>query len=983
MDWQEWQDTKKQIYDFIIENRSMYRDDGVNVGLGDIIDFLNATVTKTGRKITVDAHGWGGWPMFDHIVDDDWAETGLAEGTIINTYTGTRIWSTWQGACTGAVNGDTIGICPGTYVENVSWTGKTLHIIGVGGSGAYDDEDYWPIVVRGVAGVDSPTIQSGAGASLSTIRGIFITGVSAQDADDNADGLVDYGLIDFARSGGFALIEHCGFGAYYKQVCIDTLNGLSNDVHIHDCYFGLQSGASKSYGIQAHAANHEKGKVTGCRFDGGVAIRLGEDWVVTGNSFRSSSVECSQYTSDCLIAANEFQGGKIYLVNSGSAGVTIHDNIWNNTSVTSCIDLSAYSSYYVDIEGNHFNMGTQDGVYAVVGHATATYGCNIKNNYLETGKFSDNQDSARMYDGNFPTNRANFQSGNMVAYHGGSGEMLHRGPYEFGIDGKGNAIPGIYFRLNNANNKRQVCWEAFDCRFGDTIVSVVAGASGDLTATATNYLEVNSAGTVSVNVVGFTAGSIPLAQFSTNANTVVSNFAPKGAVLYHCLTAGGSTPAPNDAQYVVLAADSDLTVERVFAPGAGLTATDDGAGGDYHLIHATDATAIPNAHHNAVTIGADGEHSLATQVLSGVDAAAAQKGHIQLTGELGGTAASPTVAATHSGSTHHTRAHTLASADDHTGTADRVIYVDHAGAVKEIALGTDGQVLTSTGAATAPAFEDAPAGTSVATDTIWAAAGDLVVGTGVDTAGILAKGDDGKVLTMVAGAVAWAAATGGGAMATDPLWDTAGDLAVGTGADTGAKLALTVPGAANLLNVLGVATGESTPTYKVLFDGTAPEPIGTAAAGTGVVAAHRNHVHALPAAQNDRVIACFINPNPASTTLAKFITPPIPFAFTFVKVDLKAPDSEKNNSLDNLDVIVDVHLQTAANADTHTSTTIFATQGNRPLISYLPSGTGHIQGSTTTFDTAGGAAGDRLYIYCDQTASLTGLHVNITIRPTP
>jgi len=51
---------------------------------------------------------------------------------------------------------------------------------------------------------------------------------------------------------------------------------------------------------------------------------------------------------------------------------------------------------------------------------------------------------------------------------------------------------------------------------------------------------------------------------------------------------------------------------------------------------------------------------------------------------------------------------------------------------------------------------------TVATDPIWAAAGDLAVGTGNDTAGVLTKGADGKVLTMVAGAVAWAAAAGGG-----------------------------------------------------------------------------------------------------------------------------------------------------------------------------------------------------------------------------
>jgi hypothetical protein len=85
-------------------------------------------------------------------------------------------------------------------------------------------------------------------------------------------------------------------------------------------------------------------------------------------------------------------------------------------------------------------------------------------------------------------------------------------------------------------------------------------------------------------------------------------------------------------------------------------------------------------------------------------------------GELGGTWASPTVDATHSGSAHHTRSHTLTSASDHTGTADRVIYVDHAGAVQELALGADGTVLTSTGAATAPAFEAPAAGGGGAAD---------------------------------------------------------------------------------------------------------------------------------------------------------------------------------------------------------------------------------------------------------------------------
>jgi hypothetical protein len=46
-------------------------------------------------------------------------------------------------------------------------------------------------------------------------------------------------------------------------------------------------------------------------------------------------------------------------------------------------------------------------------------------------------------------------------------------------------------------------------------------------------------------------------------------------------TTGGSSPAPNDALYLTLAADGDLTSERVFTPSARLIGTDGGAGGTY------------------------------------------------------------------------------------------------------------------------------------------------------------------------------------------------------------------------------------------------------------------------------------------------------------------------------------------------------------------------------------------------------------------
>lgn len=67
-------------------------------------------------------------------------------------------------------------------------------------------------------------------------------------------------------------------------------------------------------------------------------------------------------------------------------------------------------------------------------------------------------------------------------------------------------------------------------------------------------------------------------------------------------------------------------------------------------------------------------------------------------------------------------------------------------------------------------------------------AGDIVYSSdGSGTPARLAAGTDGYVLTLASGLPSWAAG-GGGDVATDAIWDAAGDLAVGTGANTAAKL---------------------------------------------------------------------------------------------------------------------------------------------------------------------------------------------------
>jgi hypothetical protein len=144
-------------------------------------------------------------------------------------------------------------------------------------------------------------------------------------------------------------------------------------------------------------------------------------------------------------------------------------------------------------------------------------------------------------------------------------------------------------------------------------------------------------------------------------------------------------------------------------------------------------------------------------------------------------------------------------------------------------IGTALQVLRVNAGATA--VEWAAAG-NVATDAVWDAAGDLVQGTGANTAARLALGTAGQVLKVNAGATAVEWGAGAGDVATDAIWDAAGDLAVGSGANTAAKLskgtALQVlrvnAGATTLEWADPSAGGSGTKTYAVFTPMTSQPP---------------------------------------------------------------------------------------------------------------------------------------------------------------
>jgi hypothetical protein len=295
----------------------------------------------------------------------------------------------------------------------------------------------------------------------------------------------------------------------------------------------------------------------------------------------------------------------------------------------------------------------------------------------------------------------------------------------------------------------------------------------------------------------------------------------------------------------------DVTINATAGGVAGVDIEDDGTpvASATTLDFGTNLTVTDNGGGNLTVDGSGGGVTDADYLVGTSHAGLSAEIVVGTTpgGELGGTWASPTVDATHSGSAHvaltANTPQAVGTAAVGNGTAsarDNHVHATGAGTPSTQALGDSAE--TGTGPAAAMTNHKHAMPTAAVTTSGLTQTTARILGRTTSSTGAIEEITVGTGLSLAAGSLT---ATGGsGAVATDTIWDAKGDLAGGTGADTAAKLTV---GAND--TILMADSGETTGLKWVASATPSTQALGdAAAAGTADTFTRGDHKHAIPTA---------------------------------------------------------------------------------------------------------------------------------------